>query len=134
MTTTRSFPITRVLQDDDGTTHVEDGEIVTRASGAIGFLSDAVDPANIVFRVTDGDYDYDWHPAPTRQFVLMLTGAIEITVGDGETRTIRAGETILLEDTRPPGHRTRNVGETPRYSVFVATDAAIPYRHGRSAS
>lgn len=124
---TRNFPVVRIYQDESGITHFEDGEIETSSAGPIGFLSETIPDARIVLRVTEAEYEYDWHPAPERQFIAMLTGAIEITVGDGEIRTIRAGETLLLEDTQPPGHRTRNVGETPRYSIFIQTDADIPY-------
>jgi len=128
----RSFPVVRIFQDESGVSHFEDGEVETRASGPIGFLSDQIPDATIVLRVTEADYDYDWHPTPARQFIAMMTGAIEVTVGDGETRTIRAGETLFLEDLDPPGHKTRNVGDTPRYSIFIQTDAPIPYRRRSS--
>lgn len=125
---TRSFPVIRIFQDESGVSHFEDGDVETRSSGAIGFLSEEIPDATIILRVTEADYDYDWHPTPARQLIAMMTGAIEITVGDGETRTIRAGETLFLEDVAPPGHKTRNAGETPRYSIFIQTDAPIPYR------
>lgn len=125
---TRCFPVVRIYQDESNVTHFEDGEIETTEAGPIGFLSEAIPNARVVFRITEADYDYDWHPTPARQFIAMVTGAIEITVGDGETRTIRAGQTLFLEDTRPPGHKTRNVGETPRYSIFIQTEAEVPYR------
>ncbi|NBC28799.1 MAG: hypothetical protein GVY29_02280 [Spirochaetes bacterium] len=57
----------------------------------------------------------------------MMSGEIEIEVGDGEKRRIRAGDTLFLEDTEPPGHKSRNIGEVPRYSVFLRTEAPVPF-------
>ncbi len=122
------FPVTRIFADDTGTTHFEDGELRLTPAGPIGSLSEAIPGARVMFRRTDGDYDYDWHPTPARQFIFLMNGEIEIEVGDGETRRFSGGQTIFLEDTEPPGHRTRNVGEAPRWSVFVQTDAPVDYR------
>jgi uncharacterized cupin superfamily protein len=82
---------------------------------------------SVVFRETGADYDYDWHPAPARQFVVLLDGEIEIEVGNGEIRRFTGGEVLLLEDTTGRGHRTRNVGAVPRRSLFIplAPDARI---------
>lgn len=122
------FPVVRIYSDARGVTHFEDGRLTLRSAGEIGRLSDAVGPAEVVFRSTGADYDYDWHPTPARQFVVVVTGAIEIEVGDGERRVIEAGTTLFLEDTEGPGHRTRNVGAVPRYSIFIQTDGVVPYR------
>lgn len=122
------YPVIRVFSDDAGITHFEDGEVALYPSGPIGALSHPIAGATARFRVTGDDYDFDWHPTPARQFILLMSGAIDLEVGDGEVRTIRAGETLFLQDTEPPGHRTRNAGETPRWSVFIQTDAAVEYR------
>ncbi len=118
----------RIYSDTEGVTHFEDGRVELRSAGEIGRLSDVIGPAKIIFRSTGADYDYDWHPTPARQFVVVVTGAIEIQVGDGETRVVGAGTTLFLEDTEGRGHRTRNVGGVPRYSIFIQTDGAVPYR------
>ena len=122
------FPVIRVYADEAGVTHFEDGEIRMKPSGPIGALSAPLTGATLLFRATGDDYDYDWHPTPARQFILMMSGEIELEVGDGEKRIISAGQTLFLEDTDPPGHRTRNTGETPRWSVFVQTDEPVDYR------
>ncbi|MFW5695577.1 MAG: hypothetical protein ACOCYB_10445 [Alkalispirochaeta sp.] len=123
-----SYPITRIFTDSAGITHFEDGLIDLSSAGEIGALSDPIDTNRTLFRSTGADYDYDWHPTPARQFILMMSGEIEIEVGDGAIRRFVAGDTLFLEDTTPPGHRTRNIGAVPRYSVFIQTDAPVPYR------
>lgn len=122
------FPVTRIHSDASGTTHFEDGMIDIAAAGPLGMLSDPIATARTIFRSTGADYDYDWHPTPARQFILMMSGEIEVEVGDGEVRRFTAGDTLFLEDTSPPGHRTRNIGAVPRYSVFIQTDAPVPFR------
>jgi CheY-like chemotaxis protein len=122
------YPVVRIWADEDNVTHIEDGWIPMSPGGPIGLLSDAIDANAVIFRSTGADYDYDWHPTPARQFIFMMSGEIEIEAGDGAIRRVQAGETLFLEDTVPPGHRTRNVGSTPRYSVFVQTDAPVPYQ------
>ncbi len=53
----------------------------------------------------------DWHPAPRRQFMFCLAGAVAVQVSDGETRVFRPGDVVLLEDTTGKGHTTRVVSE-----------------------
>ena len=76
----------------------------------------------MIFRTNEPGYDYDWHPAPQRQFIALLDGAIEIEVSDGERRTFRGGEVLLLEDTAGRSHRTRNVEPHERRSLFIVLD------------
>jgi hypothetical protein len=122
------FPVTRIYSDSAGVTHFEDGVIELSPGGPIGMLSDPIDTARTIFRSTDADYNYDWHPTPARQFILMMSGEIEVEVGDGTVRRFAVGDALFLEDTSPPGHRTRNIGEVPRYSVFIQTESPVPYR------
>ena len=66
-------------------------------------------------------YDYDWHPAPRRQFIVLLDGEIEIEVSSGEPRKriFHGGDVLLMEDTAGRGHRTRNIQPRERRSVFI---------------
>ena len=43
------------------------------------------------------------HPAPARQFAIMVAGKVQITAS-GETRTLTTGDVLLVEDTSGPGH------------------------------
>ena len=120
------YPLTRIYTGSDGVTHFEDGSIELEDGGPIGLLSEAIATNQTIFRSTGADYNYDWHPTPQRQFILMMSGEIEIEVGDGETRRFSRGDTLFLEDVDPPGHGTRNIGAVPRYSVFIQADAKVP--------
>jgi quercetin dioxygenase-like cupin family protein len=58
--------------------------------------------------------DQDWHTAPARQLVVVLSGEIEVESGDGETRRWRAGEAFVPADVSGQGHRTRCIGGAVR--------------------
>lgn len=45
-----------------------------------------------------------WHPAPARQFVIVVSGAIAVEVSDGEARRLDAGSMIFFEDVVGRGH------------------------------
>jgi len=52
----------------------------------------------------------DWHNAPARQLVVVLSGVIEVETTDGQCRQWRAGEVFLPADVTGQGHRTRCLG------------------------
>jgi hypothetical protein len=73
----------------------------------------------VLFREVGGDYDLDYHTAPRRQYVVNLTGSVEIEVGDGTKRVLGPGTILLAEDTTGRGHISRNVGGEPRTCLFI---------------
>lgn len=114
--------ITRIYSGDDGESHFEDVEIPLRDLGGIGRLSKLHDATGIVFRETDGDYDYDYHCAPRRQYVVNLDSPVEIELGDGTRRVLGAGEILLAEDTTGRGHISRSVDGRSRRSLLIPID------------
>lgn len=60
-----------------------------------------------------------WHTTPTLQFIVILTGGLEITVGSGETRAFGPGTALLLDDVHTGGHLTRNTAESETNVMFV---------------
>lgn len=99
------------LYNAEGSTRFGEGEIeltsqVFAPPAPALDVSDPVDRGDLlVIRFAAGWSDPS-HPAPARQWMLVLSGRGEVTAGD-ETRTWSAGDVILLEDTEPPGHGTR---------------------------
>lgn len=114
--------ITRVYTGPDNRSHLEDIEIPVKHGGKSGMLSDLVKATGVVFRETDGSYNYDFHNAPRRQYVVNLDGEVEIEVGDGTKRLLRAGDILLAEDTTGQGHISRAVGGKPRKSLLITLD------------
>jgi hypothetical protein len=111
--------VVRIYTGPDNQSHFEDLEIPLKDAGKTGFLSELVKVNGLVFRYTTGDYNYDFHPAPRRQYVVNLEGAVEIEVGDGTKRILGAGDILLAEDTTGQGHISRAVAGQPRKSLFI---------------
>ncbi len=115
--------ITRVYADERGDSHFGERDVELRDAGPIGHLSDAIAATAVIFRHNDAGYDYDWHVAPRRQYVVLLDGSpIEIETSDGDRRTFGLGEVLLLEDTTGKGHRSRHLEPRERRSLFIALD------------
>jgi hypothetical protein len=60
-----------------------------------------------------------WHPAPARQFVLVVKGSIIVEVSDGETRQLNAGLMIFFEDLDGRGHLNRIVDDQDILLAFL---------------
>ena len=114
--------LTRIYTGPDDLTHFTDIEVPLDDAGTIGQLSEPIPVTSVIFRETPPDYDFDWHPAPRRQYIVMLDGSIEIEVGDGETRRFAGGDVLLVEDTTGRGHRTRALDGNVRRSIFITLD------------
>jgi hypothetical protein len=108
--------------DARGETHFRDIEIEWVEERPGGKLSKRLPATGIIFRETSGDYDLDWHPAPRRQYIINLDAGVQITASDGESRTIGAGEVLLVEDITGKGHLSKSVGGKMRHSIFVPID------------
>ena len=92
-------------------------------TGRINLRQSELRPAtNIFFRETSGDYNWDWHNASRRQFLIVIKGKMEIVVGDGSQRQFGPGDVLLAEDTTGRGHISRAVDKQPRTSIFVTLD------------
>jgi len=114
--------ITRIYTGDDGQSHFEDIEITLNPANRAGLISDPVPTSRLYFRETGRDYDLDFHPAPRRQYVVNLTGQVELEIGSGEKRLFSAGDILLAEDTHGQGHKSRAIGDEPRQCLFIALD------------
>jgi quercetin dioxygenase-like cupin family protein len=85
-------------------------------------MSELVKARGVIFRETSGNYDFEWHNAPRRQYVVNLEGEVEIEIGDGTKRILGSGEILLAEDTTGQGHISRAVGGKPRKSLIIPVE------------
>ena len=74
---------------------------------------------SLQFRKVSPNYDYDFHHAPQKQYIVLLDGGVEITTSLGETRQFQTGEILLMEDTTGKGHKTKNLERRERTSIFI---------------
>ncbi|CAF1213168.1 unnamed protein product [Didymodactylos carnosus] len=96
--------ITRIYSDDTGESHFDEVTTPLKDQGAIGFISEAIGAKNIFFRYTPGDYNFDFHNVPRRQFSINLDASVKITVSDGKSQIFPPGSLLFAEDTSGKGH------------------------------
>src|SRR5947209_6342535 len=113
------FTLTRIYSDSNGDSHFEDVEIPLKEAGSIGWLSAELPAKGIVFREVEPSYDWNFHTAPQKQYIILLDGEIEIETSLGEKRTFKAGDVLLAADTTGKGHKTRNLQAIKRKSIFI---------------
>jgi hypothetical protein len=109
--------ISRLYTGDDGQSHFEDLTLTTHQA-----LSSPAAAKSIVFREAEAGRFSDWHNAPRPQYVITLSGEMEIGLGDGTIRRFGPGEGVLAEDLTGQGHTTRVSGTGPRTSVTIPLD------------
>ena len=106
--------ITRLYTGADGQTHIEELDLASHPE-----LTTLQAAKGIVFRTTQPGYFSDWHNAPRRQFVITLSGEVEIGLGDGSLHRFGPGHVTLAEDLTGKGHTTRVVGNQPRMTATI---------------
>jgi hypothetical protein len=117
--------IPRIYNDEQGLSAFGQVEIELADSGPIGLLSEKFAAGSVIFRETPADYDFKWHPAPTRQLLFIMKGSAEFTVSNGEQRVYGVGDVLLLEDTEGQGHCSKAINNEVRHSIFVTLDNSI---------
>jgi quercetin dioxygenase-like cupin family protein len=117
-----TMKVHHLYPDANGESHFEDLEIEWVEQSKASKLSKRFPANGVIFREVEPAYDLDWHPAPRRQYIINLTGAVQLTASDGESRVIRAGEVVLVEDVTGKGHLSKSVGDEPRLCVFIPVE------------
>ena len=98
----------RLYSGDDGQSHVEAIELAETPD-----WTNAQDVSTIRFSASAPGRHSDWHTAPRRQYVIILSGQLEIGLGDGSTHIFGPGDARLVEDTTGKGHTTGTHGDVP---------------------
>jgi len=104
----------RLYTGDDGQSHLEDLSLSSHPA-----LTKPLATSHIVFNQLPVGTFIDWHPAPRRQYVIILSGQLEIGLGDGTVRRFGLGDARLVEDVTGKGHTTRVVGAEPVVTATV---------------
>ena len=115
----------RLYADEHGETHLKEEEfIMNNADYAppapplwVGPRSKATGTTVLAFPV---GWFGDYHPVPRPQWMLIMSGAIEVEVSDGEKRTYPAGTITFLEDMNSKGHISRNASN--EVAVVMVTE------------
>ena len=91
----------RVYAGSDQQAHIEKIDLKAKPDWLKGLAA-----SQISFREWPAGQFLDWHPAPRRQLVIILSGQLEIGLGDGSKHVFGPGV--------PGSSRTRRARATPR--------------------
>lgn len=119
----------RIWTGQDGNSLFEEGMIDLPKGERGDILSELVATSSISFRETKSGGTFAPHDAPTRQFVITLSGTLEFETATGATFLIRPGDILLAEDTTGTGHSWKLMDDKPwrRAYVIVGADTAVPF-------
>ena len=106
--------IHRLYTGDDGQSHLEALGLESHPD-----LTSLQQVTGIVFRQAEAGRFSDWHNAPRRQYVITLSGEMEIGLGDGTVHHFGPGQGVLAEDLTGKGHTTRVSSSEDRVSVTI---------------
>ena len=104
----------RLYTGTDGRSHVEPIALAKTPDWGKGLAT-----TQISFSTWPVGRVLDWHPAPRRQFVIILSGQLEIGLGDGSKHLFGPGDARLVEDTTGQGHTTRVHGNQPCLTATI---------------
>lgn len=108
--------IVRLYTGEDGQAHFEDLNVPAGETEIVALQAGA----DMTYRrFLDGTFS-DWHNAPRVQYVITLSGQMEIGIGDGTKRMFNPGDILQVEDLDGQGHTTRSVGERITASVALS--------------
>ena len=111
--------ITRLHTTPEGHSVLEPVLLPMAPEDEQGHMAAMFPSTEVVFCETESDFTQDWHTAPQRRMVIVLYGQMEIELRDGTRQTLKAGDTLLAEDTSGSGHITRAVGGTPLRTAII---------------
>jgi quercetin dioxygenase-like cupin family protein len=106
----------RLYTGPDGHSHVVRGSITNH---------ETVKAISIHFEESPPHSSLDWHNAPTTQYVITLSGALEFVTHGGESFTINPGEILIALDTTGTGHKWRLLNDEPWRRGYVAFDKTV---------
>ena len=93
--------MTRLYTGDDGETHVEEIDLDTHPE-----LKSLQNVESIRLSKRDS-LELPFMPEPARRLMVVISGSLEIGLGDGTKHQYRTGDVPLIEDTTGHGHTFR---------------------------
>lgn len=118
--------------DTDGYARFREEDIALPGGTPKALLSELFPSEGFQVRCSPPGVSSDFHCTTTAQWLVVLSGEMEIGLRDGSARIFKAGEHFFSNDTLPPGavfdpevhgHRSRIVGDAPLTTLFVRSGA-----------
>ncbi|MDX2313571.1 MAG: cupin domain-containing protein [Gammaproteobacteria bacterium] len=113
-----------IYADDEGVSHFRDVAIeLAKGEVAPPVLPVELSPfraaTEVGFIAIPSGWVGGWHQPPTEGYIFVLSGEIQIEVGDGEVRRFPQGSVWLHKDRNGPGHNSSVVSSKDAKLVMV---------------
>ncbi len=103
----------KLYTGDDGHSHIQTGTVA----------EDQLHKATTIrFRESPAHSHYDWHNAPSVQYVISMCGTLEFETRPGEKFILKPGEILIAMDTTGTAHRWHMVDDDPWKRAYVTFD------------
>jgi len=112
--------ITKLITKEDNKSYFVDIEIENKHEHPLGQYTERLPASSITFREFKPGANFDWHTAPQIQYIIYLSGEVEVQTSGGETRVFKAGDILLAADLTGQGHITKTL--TAGTSIIVTED------------
>jgi len=106
--------IVRIYSGKDGKSHFEDQTLAVHPT-----KENPQAASRIFFRAQQTGSDMGYHPAPRRQYIIIISGQLEIGLEDGTKRIFGPGDARLVEDTTGKGHTSKVVSNEPVVTAVI---------------
>lgn len=116
--------------DTDGLAKFGETDLALPKGSPKAMLSPLFPSAGFQVRHSPPGVSSDFHCTTTAQWLVVLSGEMEIGLRDGSVRIFKAGDHFFSNDLLPQGatfdnavhgHCSRVVGESPLVTLFVRT-------------
>jgi hypothetical protein len=127
---TSTLTHTILYTDANGVAKFKDEPLALTEGTEAARLSPLTASSGFQFRQSPVGFRSAFHCTTTPQWLIVLSGAMEIGLQDGSVRVFKAGERFYSNDTLPVGatfdaklhgHCSRQMGDEPLVTMFVRT-------------
>ena len=119
--------ITWLHTGDDNRSHFKDVSVPLNQEGAAMRSPLFPGPGAAFSETAAGGSASAFHHAPRRQWVVVLSGYMDVEIGDGTVRRFNPGEVFLADDLTGEGHAVRPTNGT-RCIMTVPVESALDPR------
>ena len=110
----------RLFTDETGQSDFEEGQLQMDMKQGQDTSTLMASARFVSFRETPSGGSFDWHNAPTNQFVITLRGILAFESRTGKRFVLHPGDVLWAEDTTGGGHRWHLVNDEPWFRAYVA--------------
>lgn len=118
------FEIVRMFTDEQGksrfgTIPVVGGLVDFAPPAPKLYVSKPGEAKNAFFITIPPKWRGDYHPVPTKQYMTLVSGTMNVIASDGTKKSIYPGDTGFFEDTWGEGHISENPSDKEAI-IFIA--------------